>query len=445
MSNDGYFDWTAETFDLARVHEKPEALRGIRVLELTTLILGPATADYLAEFGAEVIKVELPPTGDTMRYVPPEGYFWRNLCLGFTPVNHNKYHIAIDLHKPAGKDLFKRLAAKSDILVENLRAGTLDRWGLGYRQLSEINPSLIYLAANGFGQWGPFSEGRASYDLLAQAVSGMAAITGFPGRSPMKSGIYIGDFFGALMNCNAILTALHYRERTGKGQFIEYSQGEGLMRIIDWTWVYQGLTGQERGRYGNRDMAICPSDIFPCQDGYVAIAAASDDEFRGLCQAMGQPGLAQDPRFATLEARLKPENGDALLDTIRVWAAGKTGAEVDALGAEHGFAAAPVATAQDHHASEHWRARGSAWQLDDPLYGDMVEYGPAPKLSETPGRIRWAAKPVGWHNHYVLAHVLGLQPKDIDRLTEQGVVGRWANRVGSKPPDDWVEGEGEVF
>jgi succinyl-CoA---D-citramalate CoA-transferase len=442
---DEYFAWTAQTFDLARVYEKPEALRGLRVLELTTLVLGPATADYLAEFGAEVIKVELPPTGDTMRYVPPEGYFWRNVCLGFTPCNHSKYQIAIDLHKPEGTDLFKRLAAKSDILVENLRAGTMDRWGLGYRQLSELNPGLIYLAANGFGQWGPFSQGRASYDLLAQAVSGMAAITGFSGRTPMKSGIYLGDFFGALMNCNAILSALRYREKTGQGQFIEYSQGEGLMRILDWTWVYQGLTGQERGRYGNRDMAICPSDIVRCQDGFVAIAAAGDEEFRALCEGMGKPELAEDPRFATLEARLKPENGDALLATIREWAAGKTQAEIDGLGAEHGFAAAPVATAKDHFESEHWRARGSVWQLDDPLYGDMVEYGPAPKLSETPGRIKWSAKPVGWHNHYVLAHVLGLKPSQIDQLVEQGVVGRWANRVGAKPPDDWVEGEGEAF
>lgn len=182
MTDDSYFDWANAAFDPTRIFEKPEALRGIRVVELCTLILGPCTSDYLGEFGAEVVKVELPPTGDTMRYVPPDGYYWDNLCIGFLPENHNKYHVGIDLHKEEGKELFRRLVKRADVLVENVRAGTMDRWGLGYRQLSQLNPGLIYLAATGFGQWGPYSMGRASYDLLAQAMSGLAAITGFPER-----------------------------------------------------------------------------------------------------------------------------------------------------------------------------------------------------------------------------------------------------------------------
>ena len=445
MARDGYFDWADRAFDRSQVFDKPEALKGIRVVELCTLILGPATPDFLGEFGAEVIKVELPGPGDTMRYVPPNGWFWRNLCFGFATQNHNKYHVGIDVHHTEGKDLFKKLVQKADVVVENVRPGTMDRWGLGYRQLSGVNPRLVYLAATGFGRWGPFSVGRASYDLLAQAASGLGAITGFPGRSPMKSGIYIGDFFGALMNATAILAALHHRERTGVGQFIEYAQGEGLIRALDWTWVYQGLTGKERGRYGNRDVAISPSDIFTCKDGLVGIAAGRDEEFSGLCKAMKMPALARDKRFRTLKDRLKDRHNLVLNKIIADWAGTKTVKELDALGARFGFAASAVQNAKDHFEDPHLRARGAVWEYEDPLYGPMVEYGPAPKLSATPGRIKWGAKPVGFHNEYVFRTLLGLTSKELRDLHEKKVIGKWADRVGAKPPDDWKPGDGELF
>jgi len=445
MARDDYFRWADRAFDRSQVFDKPEALKGIRVVELCTLILGPATPDFLGEFGAEVIKVELPGPGDTMRYVAPNGWFWRNLCIGFTPQNHNKYHVAIDVHHAEGKDLFVRLVKKADVVVENVRPGTLDRWGLGYRQLSALHPRLIYLAATGFGQWGPFSVGRASYDLLAQAASGLGAISGFPGRSPMKSGIYIGDYFGALMSATAILAALHYRDRTGAGQFIDYSQCEGLIRALDWTWVYQGLTGKERARSGNRDVAISPSDIFPCRDGLMAIAAGRDEEFAGLCRAMKRPALAKDGRFRTLKDRLKEEHNLALNAIIAAWAKTKSMRELDALGVRFGFAAAPVRNAKDHFEDGHLRARGAVWEYEDPLYGPMVEYGPAPKLSATPGRIRWGAKPVGFHNEYVFRRLLGLTAKELKHLQDRKVIGKWADRVGARPPDDWKPGEGELF
>jgi crotonobetainyl-CoA:carnitine CoA-transferase CaiB-like acyl-CoA transferase len=432
-----YFEWTRELFDRAKIFDKPEALRGVRVLELTTLVLGPTTADFLGEFGAEVIKVELPPGGDTMRYVTPEATYWKNASLGFFPENHSKYHIGIDLHSDEGKSLLKQIAAKSDIMVENFRAGTLDKWGIGYRQMREVNPRLIYVADSGFGQWGPFSVGRASYDAVAQTVSGMIGITGFPGRPPILCGIFIGDWFGGLMAATAALVALHYRNRTGEGQFIDFAQSEGLIRTLDWTWVRLGLTGRDRGPVGNRDEAMVPADIFPCRDGYVALAAARDSEFRGLCRAMGEPGLADDARFATLAARQRPENMKPLLDRIRAWAGKQARAEVEAAAARHGFAAARVATAKDKYDDDHLRARGSVWEYDDPLYGKMVEQGPAPKLSDTPARIKWSAKPVGWHNQEVLTRLLGLSPSEIRRLEERKVVGQWADRPGAKPPAEW--------
>jgi crotonobetainyl-CoA:carnitine CoA-transferase CaiB-like acyl-CoA transferase len=438
-----YFEWTQELFDRSKIFDKPEALRGIRVLELTTLVLGPTTADFLAELGAEVIKVELPPGGDTMRYVTPEATYWKNASLGFFPENHSKYHVGIDLHAEDGKHLLKQLAAKSDIMVENLRAGTLDKWGIGYRQMREVNPRLIYVADSGFGQWGPFSQGRASYDAVAQTVSGMIGITGFAGRPPILCGMFVGDWFGGLMAATAALVALHHRNRTGEGQLIDFAQSEGLIRALDWTWVRLGLTGRDRGPAGNRDEALVPAEIFPCRNGYVAIAAARDSEFRGLCEAMGDRGLAGEARFATLQARQKPENTTALLERIRAWAGKLARAEVEAAGARHGFAAARVATAKDKHDDDHLRARGSVWEYEDPLYGTMVEQGPAPKLSETPARIKWAAKPVGWHNQDVFMRLLGLSPSQLKELSERKVIGQWADRPGAKPPAEW-DGSAQV-
>ena len=435
--SEAYFDWTRQLFDRTRIFDKPEALRGVRVLELTTLVLGPTTADFLGEFGAEVVKVELPPGGDTMRYVTPEATFWQNASLGFFPENHSKYHVGMDLHAPEGKELFKRLAAKSDIFIENFRAGTLDKWEIGYRQLRLVNPRLIYVADSGFGQWGPFSQGRASYDAVAQTVSGMIGITGFPGRPPILCGIFIGDWFGGLMAATAALVALYHRNKTGEGQFIDLAQSEGLIRSLDWTWVRHGLTGQDRGPAGNRDEAIVPADILACRDGFVALAAARDQEFSGLCAAMGSRELAKDPRFATLESRQKPANSEALLPLIRKWAADKSRVELEGLGEKHGFACTRVANAEDRYRDEHLRERGTIWQYDDPLYGPMVEQGPAPKLSATPGRMRWAGKPVGWHNEEVLNRLLGLSPSRIKQLEEQKVVGKWADRPGAKPPDNW--------
>ena len=435
-----YFRWTGKLFDAGQIFDKPEALLGIRVLELTTLILGPTTADFLGEFGAEVIKVELPPGGDTMRYVTPEATFWKNASLGFFPENHGKYHVGIDLHTAEGKELFKQLASRSDIVVENFRAGTLDRWEIGYRQLREVNPRLIYVADSGFGQWGPFSQGRASYDAVAQTVSGMGGITGFPGRPPILSGIFIGDWFGGIMAATAALVALHHRNKTGEGQFIDYAQSEGLIRSLDWTWVRHGLAGSDRGPVGNKDEALVPAEIFPCRDGFVAIAAPRDREFHGLCQAMGARALSRDPRFKDLASRQVPANREPLLLLIRSWAAKRTRVEIEGLAVKHGFAAARVATGEDRYRDDHLRARGTVWGYEDPLYGPMVEHGPAPKLSATPGRLRWAAKPVGWHNEEILTRLLGLPPSRIKELEAQKVVGKWADRPGAKPPDGWTAG-----
>ncbi len=440
---ESYFDWTARLFDRARIFDKPEALRGVRVLDLSLIIFGPATADYLGEMGAEVIRVEMPRTGDVMRIVAPQGFYWKNVSPGFFAQNHSKYHVAIDVHRPEGQNLVKQLAAKSDVLIENFRAGTLERkWGIGYRQLCEINPRLIYVANTGFGQWGPYVK-RASYDALAQAVSGFTAISGFPARPPLKMGIYIGDYFGACLAALGVLAALHYRDRTGKGQFLEVAQCEALLRAMDWTWVYAGLTGKDRPRTGNRDLSACPSGIYTCQDGFVAVAVKDDEAFTGLCRAMGRADLAADQRFTTRADRAVEAHARALDDLIGAWVREMSRADVEESARKQGFTAAAVATAKDHYEDPHLRARGSVWEMEDPVYGSMIEHGPAPKLSETPARYKWAGKPVGFHNEYVLGRLLGLRPDQLKELEQQGVIGKWADRRGPKPPDGW-DGEGII-
>ena len=441
--SESYFDWTARLFDASGIFAKPEALRGIRVLDLSIIVFGPATADYLGELGAEVIRVELPGAGDVMRIVAPQGFYWKNVSPAIFAQNHSKYHVAIDLHRPEGQDLVRRLAAKCDVLVENYRGGTLERkWGIGYRQLRDINPRLIYVANTGFGQWGPFIT-RPSYDALAQAISGFTAVSGFPGGPPLKIGVYIGDYFGACLSALGVLAALHYRDRTGQGQFLEVGQCEALLRAMDWTWVYAGLTGKNRPQGGNRDPSAVPSGIYACRDGFVAVVAASDTAFTGLCRAMGRDDLPANPRFATRADRATEAHADALDRHIQAWARERTRAEVEAAARRHGFGAAAVATAKDHAEDAHLRARASVWEMEDPVYGSMREHGPAPKLSGTPARYKWAAKPVGFHNAYVLGRLLGLTPAQIQELEWNGVIGKWADRRGPKPPDGW-QGEGMV-
>ena len=415
----GFREFAEAALDPARIAGKPEALAGVRVLEVATRIFGPATADYLGQFGAEVIKVELPYRGDLMRYVAPEGFFWKEISPAFLPMNRNKRHVAIDVRLPEGKDLFSRLAEKSDVVVENLRAGTMDEWGIGYLQLREKNRRLVYAANSGFGQWGPYSEGRASYDATAQAVSGMSAVTGFPGYPPVRAGLWIGDFTGSLFSAIAILAALHARRTTGEGQLVDLAQAEVLIRSLDWTWPYAGLTGRDRERAGNFDVTFPPSGIYRCRDGFVAVSVRDDAE-RGALRT-------------TLGGTLDPE-------AVAAFAAGKERDEIVRVSEEAGFSAAPVQGGRDQYEDPHLRARGTVWEVDDPLYGRIDEFGPVPKLSESPGRIKWIAKPVGWHNEEVFGGLLGMTAGEMAGLEMKKVIGKWADVPGARPPG--AEGTG---
>ncbi|MGE5246759.1 MAG: CoA transferase, partial [Verrucomicrobiota bacterium] len=258
------------------------------------------------------------------------------------------------------------------------------------------------------------------YDATAQAVSGFSAISGFPDQPPMKAGFWVGDYTGALMSAIAILAALHARESTGEGQMIDLSQAEAMIRALDWTWPYAGLSGSDRQRAGNLDPSYPPSGIYRCADGFVAISVRDAEERLRLASALGDGG--RDAAW--------------IADTERVarFAASRTREELLRDAESAGFSAAPVRGAREQYADPHLRARGTVCEVTDPLYGRVDEFGPAPKLSKSPGRIKASAKPVGWHNDRVFRGLLGLSTMEMEELTRKKVIGTWADLPGARPP-----------
>ncbi|HDL90370.1 MAG TPA: CoA transferase [Thermodesulforhabdus norvegica] len=429
-----YVKRVEQIFDGERLFDKPEPLKGVRVLEVCYVVLGPACCDYLAEFGAEVIKFE-GQRGDQMRFVTPYAYFWKNMSPGLEIQNHNKYWVGMHLGNPKAKELFLDLVKKSDVVVDNLTPGRMAAWGLSYPELSKINPRIIQLHVSGYGSWGPWT-GRTSYDAVAQSMGGLSWITGFADRGPIKSGVWIADWITALMCAIAIVNALNYRERTGRGQFIDYMQVENVIRFLDWTWLYTYLTGNDRPRSGNRDLAICPSDLFDCEDGWVALAAFTEEEFKGLCTAMNRMDLFE--KFADPVVRLREENAATILKAIDEWTRTKKVAEVEALGQEYGFAAAHVITAKDAYHSPHFLKRQTIQEFEDAVYGTIREECYPPRMSETPSRLKWACRPLGFDNRFVLMTMLGLSDTEIKKLQEEGVIFQWNPDIPSHcPPPDW--------
>jgi crotonobetainyl-CoA:carnitine CoA-transferase CaiB-like acyl-CoA transferase len=413
---ESYRDFTRRLFDRGALHGKPEPLAGVRVLEVCSVVLGPAACDYLAEFGAEVIKFE-GQKGDQMRFVTPYAYFWNGMSPGLEIENHNKYWVGMHVGNPRARELFLSLVKKSDVVVDNLTPGRMAKWGLDYRTLREVNPGIIQLHVSGY-------------------MGALASITGFEERGPIKSGVWIADWVTGLMCAVAILSALNYRERTGEGQFIDYLQVENVIRWLDWTWLYADRTGEDRKRSGNRDLAVCPSDLFRCLDGWVAVAAFGEEEFRGLCRAMDRMDLYG--KYPGPLERLPDGTARELLGAVASWAATRRVAEVEALACGHGFAASRVLEAKDVYHGEHFRERGAVQEYEDPLYGTMVQQCYPPVMSGTPGRLKWSCRPLGFDNGYVLGKILGLPEGEVKRLRDEGVVFQWNPNVPSQcPPPGW--------
>jgi CoA:oxalate CoA-transferase len=429
-----YFNFTNKLFAPGDTDKKAEALKGIRVLDLSHMIFGPTAAKFLGQYGAEVIKVEVPYQGDYWRGGTYWGKYWKHSNPLWHFINQSKYFVAIDVKLPKGKDLILKLAENADVVVENFTSGTVEAWGIGYSQVSKINPKVIYTSLSTYGQYGPYRY-FPGWDLLAQGASGVLSVTGHPETEKyFKVPDFFGDFYPGYYAAMMILMALNYRERTGEGQYLDGCQAEILMRCLP-HFTYHDATGQDLGRTGNMDPTMAPSGIFKTKDGkFIALAIATDKQFQALVKAMGQESLGSDERFKNALSRLKMEHAKILDKAVETWVQGVDAAELIQIGRKHRFAVADVMDDVQISEDEWRRERGSVFEFDDTMYKKLLVEGPIAMLSKTPGRTKWLTRPLGYHNRYVLKKILGLKEAQIKELEKERVVGNWDYRVGQRPP-----------
>lgn len=391
------------------------ALDGIRVVEFGQLIAGPFCGQLLGDMGADVIKIEPPGAGDPMRtWGNGEHKVWWDV------IGRNKRSVTANLRVAEGQDLARRLLVDADIMIENFKPGTIEKWGLGPDDLHAINPRLIVVRMSGYGQTGPYSA-RAGYGGIGEAMGGWRAIVGDPDRPPARMGVSIGDTLAATYGCMGALAALQARERSGKGQVVDSALYEAVLQVMESVVPEYALMGLVRQRSGSILPGIAPSNVYACADGEYMIGGNGDTIFARLCQAMGQPDLASDPRFATHVAR--GERQAELDDLINRWTVTKTIDEVEALMIEHSVPAGRVYTGREMLADPHFAARGAIATVEHPVHGELKMQAPMPRLSETPSAIRRRA-PLhpGEHNAEVYGEILGLSPQELADLAARGVI-----------------------
>ena len=395
-----------------------KALDDVRIVDLTRVVAGPFGTTLLGDMGAEIIKIELPGRGDDGRYGYPSV---DGVPVAFLALNRNKKGITLDIRKPEGAELLRRLVRQADVIAENFAAGTMEKWGLGYPALVAIQPRLIYAALSGFGQNGPYA-GRTSYDIIAQAMGGLMDITGFPDGPPTRGGGALGDFIGGVFMAVGILCALHYRDRTGKGQMVDVSNMDAVFSMLDnWPTVCS-MTGKRPQRTGNRHPFTAPYDCFRAKDGYIVIGVGNSQLFRSLVAAMGMAELGRDPRFKSPAARL--ERHDEVNRLVADWVAGRTVAEVmDVLGPNGAnVPCAPVMSADALLSDPHVRAREMVVELVHEKLGRVPVSGIPFKLSESPGRVEHLGPDLGQHNDEIYRGLLGLSESEINDLRAEGVI-----------------------
>jgi formyl-CoA transferase len=395
----------------------PGPLEGVRVLDLTRVLAGPFCTMFLGDLGAEIVKIEEPRSGDDTRgWGPP---FAGGESAYFLSVNRNKKSVAIDLKEPAGAELVRRLAERADVLVENFRPGTMERLGLGERELRGRNPRLIYASLSGFGADGPMS-GWPGYDLIVQAWGGLMSITGMPDGEPTKVGVAIVDIVAGLMLGKAIVAALYARERSGAGQRIETSLLEAAVACLVNVGSNYLVEGKVPGRWGNAHPSIVPYQSFRTADGYLVVGVASEGIWRRFCAAIGSPELADDPRFARNADRVR-HRGELVAILAEAFLR-RQNREWQTILAEAGVPCAPVQTLDQVFSAPQVLHRNMLVEVEHPAAGRVRMAGLPVKLSGTPAAIRLAPPLLGQHTREVLASWLGLGSAEISRLENEGVL-----------------------
>ncbi|SDD93925.1 formyl-CoA transferase [Massilia sp. PDC64] len=392
------------------------ALQGVRVIEMGQLIAGPFAGKTLGEFGADVIKIEAPGTGDPLRN-------WRMMKDGtsvwWQVQSRNKRSLALDLRSEEGQDIARKLIAEADVLVENFRPGTLESWGMGWDVLSELNPGLVMLRISGYGQTGPYRD-LPGFGAIGEAMGGLRHLTGEPGRVPVRCGISIGDTLAALHGTIGVLTALYHRKvNGGKGQVIDVALHEAVFNVMESLIPEYSAFGAVREAAGSALPGIAPSNAYRCVDGYVLVAGNGDSIFKRLMQAIGRPDLGEAPDLANNAGRVA--RVDEIDAAIGAWTAARTVADVlDVLGAAK-VPAGKVYTAKDIAEDPHYRARDMILTQQTREGYEVEVPGIVPKLMGTPGSVRSAAPRLGEDTDAVLREI-GLTEDQIEALRARKVV-----------------------
>lgn len=407
---------------------KTGPLVGVRVLELGAMLAGPFCGQMLADLGAEVIKVEPPQGGDSMRImgrsrVKGRGLWWSHISRG-------KKCISLDLRILDGQEIARRLIRRSDVVVENFRPGRLEEWNLGYEGLTAEDPALILTRVTGYGQTGPYRD-RAGFGSVGEAMGGLRYVTGFPDRPPPRVGISIGDMLAGIFGAVGTLAALHERSRSGRGQVVDVAIYEAVAAMMESTLSDYARAGVTRERTGSTLPGFAPSNVYLTKDEqWYVLGANSDSPFRRLCEVMGRPELADDERYATDVAR--GDRMEELDELVAQWVATKTSEELTEILGGAGVPAGPIFNAATALADPHYAAREMLHEVEEPTLGRLVMPGVVPKLSRTPGSIAWVGPRLGEHDDEVYRELLGIEPRRHRELVEAGVV--------APPIDERVKG-----
>lgn len=396
-----------------------QALQGCRVLDVATFLAGPFCATQLGEFGADVIKIELPGVGDATRR-----FGTMHECgdtLPWLSESRNKKCITLDLRKPDGVVLLKRLVAEADVLVENFQPGTMEKWGLGWDVLSEVNPRLIMVRISGFGQTGPYKD-RPGFGRIGNAFGGLSFLAGYPDRAPVTPGsATIPDYLSGLYGALGTLLALQAREKTGRGQVVDIGLYESIFRILDELAPAFAYKGYVRQRMGPGTVNVVPHSHYPTKDNrWIAIACTSDKIFERLAIAMGRPELAAPDRWGTIAAR---ERDRAIVDdTVAIWTAQFNRDDLMRKCESEQVPCGPVYAIDEIFEDPHYAARENILRMTDPRAGDLAVPNLVPRLSDTPGRVNWLGPELGSHNDEIYKGLLGLDDAELERLKGIGVV-----------------------
>lgn len=393
-------------------------LKDLRVIEMGQLLAGPFCGQMMGDFGAEVIKVEQPGIGDPMREwgrEKPHG-----LSLWWPVIARNKKSVTLNLREKEGADIVKALVAKSDILIENFRPGTMEKWGLGYDVLKEINPGLIMVRVSGFGQDGPYST-RPGYGAIGEAMGGMRYVVGDPSNPPSRMGISIGDQLAATFACMGALAALHHKDVTGEGQVIDSAIYEAVLAMMESLITEYVEADYIRERSGAILPNVAPSNIYPTKDGQMVLIAANQDTvFKRLAGAMGQPELFEDKRYKTHGAR--GENQTELDVLVGEWTASLSAEDLMVELDKFGIPQGKIYRAPDMLDDPHFKAREAIIKIAHPQFKNLKMQNVAPKFSKTPGQVRWSGPTLGQHNAEIYEDLLGMAKETLEDMKSRGLV-----------------------